>query len=302
MVPYYICLSFSLPGPDRPSASALCFLLGGFPKEMRWSSQATTKQRSAAPVAPKCVLKTLVFFSVHVVFHHLTPRQPWKGFSKCILSSQIWSKAYGKQCRYSCWYSVWALCHLLQLRSHPCSMLSEECCSLSREYWSHLALTLKNIKYKWNGVTRLPKIYYMAGCKSRWQAQEIGLLCSRFSLLQSSLASSRKPILTFNNWKWSVFKISEPILSLIYYLTRNRFSDVLTDIILPIKCRGCGYLTSFLTTGQEVIILNFRNHPLMSGETSTPKSLGCFWKNSHTIFLLERKKPQASFVRIHLIK
>lgn len=143
--------------------------------------------------------------------------------------------------------TVWALCHLLHLRKHPCSKLSEECFCLSREYWSHLALTLKNTKYKWNGVARLPKIYYMAGCKCRWQAQEIGLLCSSFSLLQSSLTSSWKLTLTFNNWKWSVFKISEPILSLIYYLPRNRFSDVLTDIILPIKCRGCGYLTLFLT-------------------------------------------------------
>lgn len=124
------------------------------------------------------------------------------------------SEAYGWQCGHSHWYS-WSCaiyCSWGAIRAHHCWV--------SRKYWSHLELILKSIKCKWNGVARVPKIYYTAGCKSRWQAQQTGLLCSSFAVLPFSPASSQKPTLGFNKWIWAVIKISDPIGSWIYYLPR----------------------------------------------------------------------------------
>lgn len=147
------------------------------------------------------------------------------------------------------------LCHLLHLRSHPCSPLLR-----FQEILKSFSTILKSIKCKRNAVARLPKTYYMAGHKRRWQAQQTGLLCSSFAVLPFSPASSRKTTLGFNKLIWSVIKISDPIGSWIYYSPGDWFSDVVTDIILSTGCKGCGCLILLSTSGQGVIILNSEAH------------------------------------------
>lgn len=136
------------------------------PKTQEWwitisASHSVYLIQIHSQVLHQAFFQRLIVLSIHIVFH-MTPRHPWKAFSKCILSLWMISKVYGKKYRHSLWYSwslEWALCHLLHLSRHFCSPLNEECCCcISREHWSNFLLTLKSIKCKWNNVVRLQKV------------------------------------------------------------------------------------------------------------------------------------------------
>lgn len=90
-----------------------------------------------------------------------------ESFSKHMVSLWVQAKVYEKLRRHSHWYSwscsiccTWGAIHA----HHFCN---------SRKCWSHLPFILICIKCKENGVSKLPRIYYVVGCKSRWQAQQM---------------------------------------------------------------------------------------------------------------------------------
>lgn len=141
------------------------------------TSQATTMQRAGGPLHPQTRTQTRLVFS-----------------SCCVsCESQLAVERFFQMCALvigtiqSLWKAVetlplifMVLCHLLQLRSHPCSPLLrfQEILKSSTTYFKEHQM--------WDGVAKLPKIYFTAGCKSRWQAQQTALLCSSSVVLPES--------------------------------------------------------------------------------------------------------------------